>query len=123
MYTDLLIKIKNAGAAKHEFLKVRYNKADNAVLELLKKKGFIKKFEVKGRMPKRIIEIELDPTRSLGGLKFLSKPSRRLYSGYKKVKRVKSGYGMAVLSTPKGFLSDKEARKEKVGGELLFEIW
>ena len=74
-------------------------------------------------MPKRIIEIELDPTRSLGGLKFLSKPSRRLYSGYKKVKRVKSGYGMAVLSTPKGILSDKEARKEKVGGELLFEIW
>ena len=123
MYIDLLTKIKNASAAGHVSLKVKYSKADNNVLGVLEKKGFLKQFEVKGRLPKRIIEIELNPNRSIRGVKFLSKPSRRLYSSYKKLRRVKGGEGVLVLSTPKGILGDKEARIDKVGGETLFEIW
>ena len=57
------------------------------------------------------------------GVKFISKPSRRLYVGYKDIRRVKSGYGLSVISTPIGVVSGSEARKSKVGGEILFEIW
>ena len=123
MFIDLINKIKNAEAAKKKVLKVRFTKMDAAVAKLLEEKGFLKKAETKGRMPKRIIEIEPDPARIIKGVKILSKPSRRLYAGYKNLKSVKGGFGFLFLSTPSGILTDKEARKEKVGGELLFEIW
>ncbi len=123
MYIDLLIKIKNAEAARKKALKVRFTKMDAAVVKLLEEKGFLKKSEIKGRMPKRILEIEPNPDRPIQGIKLLSKPSRRLYVGYKDIKRVKGGFGFLFLSTPKGILTDREARKEKVGGQMLFEIW
>ncbi len=65
----------------------------------------------------------MSPERDIRGLKFLSKPSRRLYVGYKEIKKVKSGHGLLVLSTSKGILSGEEAKKMKIGGQLLFEIW
>lgn len=123
MYIDLINKIKNAEAAQKKTLKVRFTTMDAAVVKLLEEKGFVKKAETKGRIPKRIIEIELDPTRTIRGVKILSKPSRRLYAGYKDLKLVKGGFGFLFLSTPSGIITDKEARKKKIGGELLFEIW
>jgi small subunit ribosomal protein S8 len=123
MYIDLLTQIKNAQAAGRKSFKFRFSKMDAAIADLLVKRGFLKRAEVKGRLPKRVIEVELNPDRKIQGVKFLSKPSRHLYSGYKDLRPIKGGFGLIVLSTPKGILSDREAKKQKVGGEVLFEIW
>lgn len=123
MYIDLLIKIKNAGASERKTIKTKYTKMDYAIAELLKKNGFLKHVEVKGRQQKRVMELELDTSRSMEGVRFLSRPSTRRYAGYRDVKRPKRGYGVVVLSTPKGILTSHDAKREKVGGQLLFEIW
>lgn len=123
MYLDLLTKIRNAEAARKESLKTRFTNMDYAVLELLTRLGFVKKSEVKGRLPKRIIEVDFNTDQPIQGLKLLSKPSRRLYASYKDFKRVKGGHGFLAVSTSKGILSGEEARRKKVGGQLLFEIW
>lgn len=126
MYIDLLTKLKNAQKARKEFLKVPYSNMDMVILELLAKNNFIDSVAKKGRLPKRVIEIKLKYDSGEGlirGVKFLSKPSRRLYSGFNELRSVHQGYGMGFVSTPKGILTFKEARKEKVGGEMLFEIW
>lgn len=126
MYIDLLTKIKNAQKAKLPNVKVPFSKMDLAVAELLAKHKFIDAVEKKGRMPKRILDIKLRYTNGagvIGGVEFLTKPSRRLYGGYKDIKKTLSGYGILVMSTPKGILEGEEAKKEKVGGALLFKIW
>ena len=123
MYTDLLTKIRNAKKAKKPSLKVPFSQADKAVAEIMEKAGFLKKVEVKGRSFKKVMEIELNPDRDIQGLKFISKPSRRLYAGYKDIKKVKGGQGFVVISTSKGLLTDKEARKQGMGGELICQIW
>ena len=123
MYIDLLIKIKNAEAARKDSLKTRHTQMDAAVVDVLARHGFLKKYEVKGRLPKRVIEIDFNLERPILGIKLLSRPSRRLYAGYKDFKTVKSGYGILVVSTPQGVMSGVEAKKKKVGGQLLFEIW
>ena len=99
---------------------------DMIIAELLAKNNFIESAAKKGRMPKRIIEIKLKYSGREGaitGIKFLSKPSRRLYAGYKELRLIKQGYGTAFISTPKGIMSYQDARKQKLGGEILFEIW
>lgn len=126
MYTDLLTKLKNAQAVKKESIKIPYSNMDFAVAELLAKHKFIEEAAKKGRMPKRVLELKLKYKNGQGaiqGVRFLSKPSRRLYAGYKEIKPVRQGYGLLALSTPKGILDGKTAKKEKVGGQLLFEIW
>lgn len=126
MYIDFLNKIKNAQRAGKSFLKTRYSKIDLAVAEILAKNKFVNKVEVKGRLPKKIIEIILknaDSAKKISGLKFLSIPSRKLYIGYKNIKPVKGGMGIMVLSTPLGIIDGREARKKKVGGQALFKIW
>ncbi|MGC9610995.1 MAG: 30S ribosomal protein S8 [Minisyncoccia bacterium] len=122
-YIDLLIKIKNAQAAEKPLLKTPATRLDKAVADILAERGFIKKSEVKGKSYKKYLEIELEGERKINGLKFLSRPSLRRYSGYREIKSVKSGYGLMVLTTPKGIMTNDRARKEKVGGQLLFEIW
>lgn len=127
MYYDLLTRIKNAQAVKQERLKAPYGKLDEAVANLLLKHNYITGVAKKGRMPKRVLEIELkygkDGSGAIKGIKFISKPSRRIYAGYRDLKSVKQGYGALALSTPEGIMSGSEAKKKKLGGELLFEIW
>lgn len=127
MYTDLLTKIKNAQMARKEYLKVPYSNMDMEIAELLAKYKYIEGVAKKGRLPKRIIEIKMKYDKNnngaIGAVRLLSKPSRRLYTSYKDLKPVMHGYGMGVISTPKGIMTNSEARKAKVGGELLFEIW
>jgi len=126
MYINLLTQLKNAQAVKKESIKVPYSKMDEAVLKILVKNKFVKDFEKKGRGVKKILSIDLkynEGEGAISGIKFISKPSRRLYIGYKEIKPVKHGYGLLVLSTPKGILTGQEAKKMKVGGEMLFEIW
>ena len=126
MYYDLLTKLKNAQAVKRDSVKVPYTNMDFAVAEILAKHKFVEAVSKKGRMPKRILDIKLRYSNGSGAIqefRFLSKPSRILYSSYKDLKPVRQGYGLLVLSTPKGILDGKSAKKEKVGGQLLFEIW
>lgn len=124
LYTDLLIRIKNAEAARKPNLKVPYSNLDFSVASILARHHFIKQVEKKGRGPKRVMEITLQGSkRQIDGMKFISKSSRRIYVGYKDLFTVRRGFGIAILSTPMGVIDSKEAKKNKVGGELLFEIW
>lgn len=126
MYIDLLTQIKNAQAVKKESIKIPYSSNDEKVLEILKKNGFIESFDKKGRGLKKVLSINLkytDDKGAVSGVKIFSKPSRHLYYGYKDIRIVRGGYGISVFSTPKGIMTGGEARKNKLGGELFFEIW
>ena len=126
MYTDLLTKIKNAQQARKLSLKVPFSNMDMEVLDILVKRGFITAANKKGRMPKRVIEIDLKYSGEQGAIsdiKFVSVPSRRIYAGYQDLRKIRQGYGTALISTSKGIMTIDEARKAKVGGQVLFEIW
>ncbi len=127
MLNNLLITIKNAQNARKESVKLPYSNFDFAVAEILAQKGFVDSVAKKGRLPKRIIEVKIKYDAAgkgaIDGLNVLSKPSRRLYSGYSELRSVRQGYGVSVVSTSKGVMTSSEARKQKVGGQLLFEIW
>lgn len=127
MYTDLLIKVKNAQKARKETVKSAYSNFDFAVAEMLAKHGYVESASKKGRMPKRVMEIKLkygaDKAGAITNIRLLSTPGRRLYSGYEDLHPVKQGYGLVIISTSKGLMTGKEARKAKLGGQLLFEIW
>jgi small subunit ribosomal protein S8 len=126
MYTDLLTKIHNAQRAKKATVKVPYSNMDMAVAEVLAARGFILSAAKKGRAPKRVIEVELKYDGEKGAISeinFVSVPSRRIYSGYKELRPIRQGFGVAVVSTSKGIMTATEARKQKVGGQRLFEIW
>ena len=126
MYTDLLTKIKNAQAVKKENIKVFYSKMTEAIVDVLVRNGYLESCERRGRGAKRVLDIKLkyeNGADAFRGVKFISKPSRRIYAGYQDLKSVRHGYGLAILSTQKGIMTNKEARKHKVGGEVLFEVW
>lgn len=126
MYIDLLTKIKNAQAVKKESIKTSYSKMDERVLEILKEHEYVEDFDKKGRGTKKILEVKLkynDNKGVINGVKFISKPSRHLYVGYKDIRPVKHGYGILVVSTPGGVMAGQEAKKIKTGGEMLFQIW
>jgi small subunit ribosomal protein S8 len=126
MYYDLLARIKNAMRAKKESLVTPYSKMDFAVLKILEESGYIKSASKKEGGKKNFIEVKLayeNGRPRINDFKILSKPSRRLYTGYKELTAVRQGEGLAVLSTPQGIMSNRSARKNKVGGEYLFQIW
>ncbi len=123
---DLLNRIKNANLAGHKTVVAPYSKFKESILGLLEKEGFVKSFGKKGKKITRWIEIELaylGENPKIKGLERISKPGKRVYTKVDDVKSVRQGYGIMVLSTPKGVMTDREARKEKVGGEALFKIW
>lgn len=126
MYYDLLPKLKNATRARKESIRVPYSKMDLAVLRVLAARGYVKDAEKEMVGRKQFIGIRLaykDKQGVMSDFKLLSKPSRHFYADYRSLRPVRQGYGFAVLSTSKGIMSDKEARKAKVGGEYLFQIW
>ncbi len=124
---DMLTMIRNALAVKSSKVLVPFSQLKYGIAKILEKEGFVEKVEKRGRGSKRNIEIVLkyakDGTPAISGLKRISKPGQRIYLPYKKIKRVKGGYGIAIISTSKGLLTDKEARRQKTGGEVLCEIW
>ena len=127
MYLDTLIRIKNSLARGKERVKLPYSRFDLEVLEALSRVGYLDLVTRKGRGTRRIIEVKLkyskDGLPSISGIKFVSRPSRRIYTGYREIKKSRQGYGNYVLSTPQGIMTEGEARKKKVGGQVLFEIW
>ena len=126
MLIDILVRIKNAQAVKKEMIKTPYSRIVTDVLEILIKHGYLNSIAKKGRGIKKYIEIKPKYENGKGiirGLKLISKPSIRIYSGYKNLRKVKSGYGLGIISTPKGIMSYQEAKKRRLGGELICEVW
>ena len=134
--TDMLNRIRNAQAVLKETVEVPFSNLKYEIAKILEKNGFIEKVEKKGKKTKKIIEITLKylPAEALAkegdnkipaisGLKRISKPGQTIYLGHRQIKRVKGGYGIAIISTSKGLMTDKEARKQKIGGEVICEIW
>ncbi len=126
----MLIRIKNAQSVKQEHVLVPMSKAKFKVAEILKEAGFLTNVEKKTKKGRKseheyiVIQLKYkDGYEGLNGVKIISKPSRRIYIGAKDIKPVRSGHGISVLSTPKGIMSSGEAKKQNVGGELLFEVW
>ena len=125
--SNLIIKIKNAGIAKQSEIAFPYSKFIESVLVLLEKQGFVKSFEKKGKKVIKSFDIgiayEEDGTPKVSHAKRISKLSKRIYKGSSELRPVRNNYGLLVLSTSKGVMSSFEAKKQKVGGEALFEIW
>jgi small subunit ribosomal protein S8 len=124
MYYRLLPEIKNALRAGKDKMTVPFSRMDLAVLAVLAENGYIVSAEQVTAGKKNNILICLDSKKRKDvEFKLLSKPSRRSYSDYASLHRVRQGYGLGVLSTPEGIMSAATAKKKKVGGEYLFQIW
>ncbi|MEN9921675.1 MAG: hypothetical protein RLZZ517_653 [Candidatus Parcubacteria bacterium] len=124
--SNLIISLKNAQKARHNEVVLSFSKMKLAILEVLKKEGFIADVEKTGKdiSKKLIVTLKYeDGTPAITDVKRISKQSKRTYTGYKEIKTVRNGYGITVLSTPQGVMSNKQATKSKVGGELLFTMW
>lgn len=122
----MLIRIKNAQAVLHPTVEIPFSNFKYELAKILAKNGFIGTVEKKGRKTKKYIEIALkykEGIQAISGLRKVSKPGQRIYTNFKKIRKVKGGYGMAIISTPKGLMTDREAKKQKLGGEIVCEIW
>jgi small subunit ribosomal protein S8 len=122
----MLTRIRNSHLAGKRRLKVPFAKFDYEVAEALVKKGYLESAEKKGRSVKKIIDISLKyegDNSKLNGIRLVSVPSKRVYNGYKDLRQSKQGYGDYFVTTPQGIMTVREARKAKLGGEVLFEIW
>lgn len=126
---DLLTRIRNASKMRHPDVKIPASKLKADILAIMKKEGFIKDF--KTVTTKNSVKVDLvvtlkySPTneRVIKGLKRVSKPGLRVYAGVDQLPKVLNGLGVALISTSKGILTDKEARLQKVGGEVLAYLW
>ncbi len=126
--SNFIISIKNAYNVKHLSTNTPYSKLNEAIAKVLKEEGFIKDYkviEIRKNVKQLRIYLKYGPNgeKVFNNVKRISKPGRRIYSPVDKIPYVNSGFGIAVLSTNKGIFSDRVARKENVGGEILFHIW
>ncbi|MFA4998769.1 MAG: 30S ribosomal protein S8 [Candidatus Paceibacterota bacterium] len=123
---DMLNRIRNAQAVQKETVEVPFSNMNLEIAKILEKNDFVGKAEKKGKKTKKIIEIALKydgKSPAVSGLKVISKPGQRIYVQSKNIKIVRGGYGISIVSTSKGLMTNKEARKQKVGGELICEVW
>ena len=123
---DMLTRIRNANSAKHETVDVPASNLKKAIADILVAEGFIKGYEIVEDGKQGIIRITLkykNKQRVIQGLKRVSKPGLRIYSNCEDMPKVMNGLGIAIVSTPKGIMTDKQARKENVGGEVLAFVW
>lgn len=122
---DLLTRLRNASRAGKAELTVPYSRLKADMVAILKKEGYITDFEVQseGRPHLRIVNKFVDKTPAITGLKRVSRPGLRRYVGSDEIPRVLGGMGISIISTPRGVLSGREARRQNVGGELLAYVW
>lgn len=124
---DLLTRIRNATSAKHEAVEVPSSNMKKAIVQILFDEGYIKKFVVSEDSKQGMIKIFLKYTDNkksvITGLKRVSKPGLRIYSDVEDMPKVMKGLGIAIISTSKGVMTDRRARKENVGGEVLAFVW
>lgn len=124
---DMLTRIRNANQLKYKEVEVPASKIKVEIAKILKEQGFIANYKVEKGAPTSMIKLELkygqNKERVITGLKRISKPGLRVYANASELPRVLNGLGIAIISTSKGLMIDKEARKENLGGEVLAYIW
>ncbi|HEX3774034.1 MAG TPA: 30S ribosomal protein S8 [Polyangiaceae bacterium] len=126
---DLLARIRNAALARHELTRLPANKIKKNIAELLKAEGYVADVRQEEWGPKKhqtltiVLKYTDERKSAFQGLRRVSRPGRRVYVRHDQIPRVLSGLGMSIISTSSGLMSDKEARRRKVGGELLCEVW
>lgn len=126
---DMLTRIRNAALARHDRTEMPASRLKAAVAEILKSEGFIadvRPSESEGVGPKKltiVLKYGRDRSSAIDGVRRVSRPGRRVYVRHDRIPRVFSGLGISILSTSRGLMSDREARRQKVGGELICEVW
>lgn len=123
---DMLIRIKNGGNAGKDIVEMPFSNLKESIAKVLFAEGFITSYAKKGKKVQKTLEIGIayeGKKPRVTDVARMSKPSRRFYLGVGEIKPVKNGFGLMVISTPKGVMSGDEARKSQVGGEALFKIW
>ena len=123
---NMINMIKNGSLVERESVTVPFSKIKYSIAECLVKEGFLKSVTKKAKKGMPTLELGLmyvNGQPKVTGVERVSKSSRRIYKGVKEIKPTRNGFGFTVLTTPKGILTDKQARKEMVGGEVLFKVW
>ena len=124
---DMLTRIRNANSAKHESVEIPASNLKKAIAQILLDEGYVKAFEVIDDGKQGIIKVALkygeNKQRIIQGLRRVSKPGLRIYAASQDLPKVKNGLGVAIISTSKGIMTDKEARKQNIGGEVLAFVW
>ena len=124
---DMLTRIRNAGSARHETVDIPNSKMKKAIAELLLEDGYIKSFQLIDDGTQGIIRVTLKhlpgKEKAIQGLRRVSKPGLRVYAGADELPQVLRGLGIAIISTSKGIMTDKKARAQHVGGEVLAFVW
>jgi small subunit ribosomal protein S8 len=129
--SDMLARIRNASMARHASTCMPASKMKKAIAEILKTEGFIADVReespdgaaVKHPQIRVVLKYNRDKDSAFAGMRRVSRPGRRVYVGHENIPRVLSGLGVSILSTSHGLMTDREARRRKVGGELLCEVW
>lgn len=124
---DMLTRIRNASMARHRRVVIPASKMKVAIARILKEEGFIRGYTVTDDRPQPNLIVGLKYTGKgepvITGIRRVSKPGRRVYVGYRDIPWVRSGLGINILSTPKGLMTGRRARRERVGGEIVAEVW
>ena len=124
---DMLTRIRNAVAARHDHVNMPASKMKVAIAKVLKDEGFVRDFETFEEGPRRFVRLQLTYTDKkeplLTGLKRVSRPGLRVYVQKREIPRVYNGLGIAILSTPKGVMTGQQAWRERMGGEVLCYVW
>ena len=124
---DMLTRIRNAGSARHETVDIPNSKMKKAIAEILLEEGYIKSFQLIDDGTQGIIRVTLKylpgKEKATQGLRRVSKPGLRVYAGADELPQVLRGLGIAIISTSKGIMTDKKARAQHVGGEVLAFVW
>ena len=123
--SDMLTRLRNGGRALQPHIELPHSRIKEGIAHILKSEGYVSEVAVEGKIPKKIkIRLKYNGKKSvLEGLKRISKPGLRKYVGSTEIPRVRGGLGVAVLSTPEGIMTDTQARKKNLGGELLCYVW
>ena len=124
---DMLTRIRNANTALNEKTDIPASKMSEDIAKILKAEGYIDDYKLIENQKQGVLRVFLkygpDRARTISGLRRTSKPGRRVYRGTKELPRVVGGLGIAIISTPKGMLTDRQAREANVGGEVVCEVW
>ena len=124
--TDMLNRIRNAQAVSHQTVDIPFSKLKAEIAKVLGEEKFLTKVDIKRKKKGKILKLSLKYDKEKGvisGLKRVSRPGQRTYSSFKDIRKIKKKSGIVILSTSKGLMTDKEARKQRLGGELICEIW
>jgi small subunit ribosomal protein S8 len=124
---DLITRIRNANTAYKDEVLVPASRLKEEIARLLAREGYVRGYRIEGDDPKRRIVVEMkygpERERTITGLKRVSRPGRRVYADRRRLPRVMGGLGVTILSTPEGLMTDRQAARRGIGGEVLFQVW